>query len=145
MGNDTTAKGSIGGRTTYVLCFRPVPAAALAARALLADALPACGLAGLLDTARLVATELVANAIRSGEDIRVEVYADAGELHIEVFDTAPDRPEPRDADPYDERGRGLLLVDACADAWGYRPVTGGKIVWAVIGDRVEAPPPVHGG
>jgi anti-sigma regulatory factor (Ser/Thr protein kinase) len=135
MGDDMTAEGSIDGRTTYVLCFRPVPAAARAARTLLAKALPAWGMAGLLDTAGLVATELVANAIRSGEDIRVEVYADADRLYIEVFDTAPARPEPRDADALDEHGRGLLLVDACADAWGHRPVAGGKIVWAAIRDR----------
>ncbi|MFL6052418.1 MAG: ATP-binding protein [Actinoallomurus sp.] len=30
----------------------------------------------------------------------------------------------------DEGGRGLLLVEALAERWGYRwPVTGGKVVW----------------
>jgi anti-sigma regulatory factor (Ser/Thr protein kinase) len=28
-----------------------------------------------------------------------------------------------------ENGRGLLLVDQLADSWGWRPETGGKLVW----------------
>lgn len=34
--------------------------------------------------------------------------------------------------PCDEDGRGLVLVEACAERWGYRPAAGGKIVWATL-------------
>jgi hypothetical protein len=38
---------------------------------------------------------------------------------------APDRSE--------EAGRGLQMVDALSDVWGWSPVTGrGKAVWAIL-------------
>jgi hypothetical protein len=37
--------------------------------------------------------------------------------------------------PTDEHGRGLLLLDAMADAWGSSPTADGKVVWANIGVR----------
>jgi hypothetical protein len=32
----------------------------------------------------------------------------------------------------DDHGRGLLIVDAIASAWGNVPVGGGKVVWASV-------------
>jgi len=85
--------------------------------------------------AELVATELVANAAAasaagSGIELRLEVVGST--LRIEVFDRAPDTPRRRCADELDEDGRGLLLVDELTRLWGWHPVSGGKVVWAVL-------------
>ena len=66
---------------------------------------PAADLAVLLQTGRAREQEL------DDRDLRLDVGA-AGTL---------------------AGGRGLLLVEAVADAWGVRPVTGGKLVWARFG------------
>lgn len=129
------------GHRSHASTYEPLPQAARAARALLAELLPEWGMAGLVEDAALIATELVANAIRSREAIRLWVYATGGVLHIEVFDTRPEPPRLRGPDLFDEDGRGLLLVAACADRWGHRPVEGGKIVWATL----PAGHPVAGG
>jgi hypothetical protein len=39
-------------------------------------------------------------------------------------------PVPRRSGRDDERGRGLALVSALADAWGVRLGLGGKTTWA---------------
>lgn len=76
------------------------------------------GLINLVDTAELVATELIGNAVRHTKgpaSLRVR-YAD-GTLRIGAWDTDPEPPEPPDAPdlPLLEDGRGLLLVRSCAD------------------------------
>ncbi|WP_280705868.1 ATP-binding protein [Kitasatospora sp. GP30] len=97
-------------------------------------------LEGLLDPetcsdAALVATELVANAaaasaVGGGIELRVEVGG--GSLRIEVFDCATDTPKRRCADESAEGGRGLHLVEELTSLWGWHPVEGGKVVWAVL-------------
>nr|BFE68062.1 hypothetical protein GCM10020092_013630 [Actinoplanes digitatis] len=36
-------------------------------------------------------------------------------------------------------GRGLLLIDSVARRWGSLPLTGGKVVWAVLEGEQEQP------
>lgn len=74
----------------------------------------------LIETAELLLTELATNALRhaSGLDIGVRVCLQGGHLVIEVNDGSPTRPELRQAQPNDENGRGLFLVEAMADSWG---------------------------
>lgn len=112
--------------------YAPLPQAASAARRLLTEQLPAWGLADVIEDAGLVATELVANAIRSGRPIRLTVCASEDAVRIEVFDTSPEPPRRCAPDTCDETGRGLLLVEACAERWGHRRVAGGKVVWATL-------------
>lgn len=67
----------------------------------------------LTESAELLATELVTNALKHGRgpDIGVRLYLTAGHLMIEVRDGSPELPVPRNATPEDEGGRGLFLVD----------------------------------
>ena len=51
---------------------------------------------------------------------------------IVVTDTSRTRPTTGTPSPDDEHGRGLLLVEALAHAWGSEPVHGGKRVWAEL-------------
>ncbi|MFD2691821.1 ATP-binding protein [Streptomyces phyllanthi] len=95
------------------------------------------GLAHLADTAELLATELVSNAVRHTKGpAALRVYWSAGVLRIGAWDADPEPPEPPNhpaqlADA--EQGRGLALIRACADVWGWQPLarngSRGKFVW----------------
>ncbi|GGT63147.1 hypothetical protein GCM10010243_47550 [Streptomyces matensis] len=61
-------------------------------------------------------------------------------LRIGARDAAPSPPEPprpSTPDPGREDGRGPALVRACADVWGWQPLTRegnrGKVVWCELG------------
>ncbi|MGW1000680.1 ATP-binding protein [Streptomyces sp. NPDC002520] len=100
------------------------------------------GLIGLVDTAELLATELVSNAVRHTKGpaaLRVR-HSPEGVVWIGAWDTDPEPPDPpRPLGPegeLDEEGRGLGLVVACADYWGWQPSARfgnrGKYVWCEL-------------
>jgi len=106
----------------------------------------------LIETAQLVISELVSNAVRAhtscpadveathlGSDrIWMDLYLVGETVVLRVWDAARTPPVLRDPGPDDESGRGLHLVDLLATSWGYyRPTPGGKIVWCTL----TAPPP----
>jgi anti-sigma regulatory factor (Ser/Thr protein kinase) len=111
------------------------------------QALRAWDVAHLADTADLLVTELVTNAVAfagAGSDAEGEAVAVrriwlalrllAGQLIIEVGDPDP-RPPVRAADVSTdaENGRGLMLVEALSNRWDYYlPPSGGKVVYCVI-------------
>ncbi|MFI9327556.1 ATP-binding protein [Kitasatospora sp. NPDC052868] len=76
------------------------------------------------ETALLLLSELVTNACRHAcaprdRLIGVRFAFSSGEpLRVEVTDANPALPDPRQAGPEDENGRGLELVEALATAWG---------------------------
>lgn len=88
----------------------------------------------VLDTALLVASELVTNAIRYGEgDVALRCWPRLDGLRIEVSDRDPHRPRPADPGLEAEGGRGLMVVAALAKTWGVLPTQpAGKTVWAEI-------------
>ncbi|MFH8407144.1 PAS domain S-box protein [Streptomyces sp. NPDC018019] len=91
------------------------------------------GLAALADTALLLASELVTNAVRHARGpLTLRVWYSVRELGVEVSDGSTPRPRARLADNAEENGRGLMLVEALADAWGTRPGTVGKTVWFTL-------------
>ncbi|MES4891692.1 ATP-binding protein [Streptomyces sp. NPDC096012] len=100
------------------------------------------GLIGLVDTAELLAAELVSNAVRHTKGpaaLRVRRTAQ-GVVWIGAWDTdpaPPPPPRPVDLIPgLEEDGRGLALVRACADYWGWQPSARfgdrGKYVWCEL-------------
>ncbi|MFF0226931.1 ATP-binding protein [Streptomyces sp. NPDC004629] len=78
------------------------------------------GLERLDDSVRLLLSELVTNAIQhgSGSQVGVRLSYTPGEVRIEVRSGPVNTLTARDPGLLDEDGRGLLLVDALADAWG---------------------------
>ncbi|MGP3735241.1 ATP-binding protein [Streptomyces sp. GDS52] len=100
------------------------------------------GLVRLVDVAELVATELVSNAVRHTKGpaaLRVRWSAN-GVLRIGAWDADPSPPEPPrpfTSELEGEGGRGLALVRACADVWGWHPLSRfgnrGKYVWCELG------------
>ncbi|MDV9174366.1 ATP-binding protein [Streptomyces sp. W16] len=128
------------------------PRGARLARLLATEQLRTWGLP--LDPARQLVAELATNASTHGRvpgrDFRLTLYVIANTLRIEVTDTRGDRPpRPQDATTDGESGRGLLLVDALADRWGWSPSRRPrKTVWAelnVAPESLESPePPISG-
>lgn len=95
-----------------------------------------CGTAALetdtVETAVLLVTELVSNAIEHGGGTAVVDAAldvDEGRLRVSVVDDDPTLPAVGLAAIDAERGRGMLLVDALASRWGAAPKNRGKAVW----------------
>ncbi|MET9993014.1 ATP-binding protein [Streptomyces mutabilis] len=97
------------------------------------------GLIRLVDTAELIAAELVSNAVRHTKGpAALRVRWAAGVLRVGAWDADPEPPEPPGkwaslAEAEAEEGRGLALVRACADVWGWQPLARGanrgKYVW----------------
>ncbi|MBP8537612.1 ATP-binding protein [Streptomyces sp. MK37H] len=91
------------------------------------------GMPHLAEAAELAVTELLANVIKYVPDrsCTVLLLAEEGKLRVEVGDTSPAVPVKRTAQPWDESGRGLAMVELITDAWGVDRAEGapGKKVW----------------
>ena len=101
------------------------------ARSAVARFLSRAHLPQLADDAQLLASELVTNAVRHATGpIDVRAYVRDGFLRLEVSDAAFDRgPARREAQPDDEGGRGMELVDKLSARWGWRATGHSKVVW----------------
>jgi anti-sigma regulatory factor (Ser/Thr protein kinase) len=91
-----------------------------------------------LDVARLLATELVTNAILHGAPpIRISARRSHGVVRIEVWDASPLRPHPRPFDAQAPTGHGILLVERLARRWGVDVGDTGKSVWFEVHSTSE--------
>jgi len=108
-------------------------------------------LGALVQTAALVVSELVTNAVQAstgltgsrfaGEwapgtpPVRVWLSADEYRVVIQVWDGSDQPPVPQLVQPEADSGRGLLLVGALSAEWGCNAPenASGKVVWAVVG------------
>lgn len=89
---------------------------------------------GLIDTAELVVSELVTNAVvHARSRCKLALRYSRETLRIEVTDFGEGSPEPQPPSTTRVGGRGLLIVSALAKAWGIDPAPGGKVVWAELG------------
>ncbi|MGW2516570.1 ATP-binding protein [Streptomyces sp. NPDC001617] len=122
----------------YTLYIPNDPRAVTVCRRTLRLILTLHGLITLVDVAELPATELVSNAVRHTKGpVALRVCRSAGVLRIGAWDADPEPPEPPKAweqvGETEEDGRGLALVRACADQWGWQPLARhgrrGKYVW----------------
>ncbi len=92
------------------------------------------------DDAVLVLSELVTNAmVHAGAGCTIEVRHHDGLLRLEVRDRSPQAPVLRLVGPADVGGRGLHVVDAIAEAWGWEPTADGKRVWAIVHAAIHHP------
>jgi anti-sigma regulatory factor (Ser/Thr protein kinase) len=118
-----------------------VPCARLQSREILWE----WGLKQVVENAELVVSELITNAVRAsgpipetkaapGVGLRLEAN-ERGSLVVRTWDGHPDPPLKAEVGEDAGSGRGLLIVEALCDDWGwYWPGggTNGKWVWAAI-------------
>jgi hypothetical protein len=135
---------------TVIAVYAALPEAAHDARTFTTRTLASWGLSDLAETAILLVSELITNAVQHAGGI-IEPPADRTEilgkvapvmlglsrlaslLRVEVWDTAQVAPLRREAADDAECGRGLELVAALSKEWGCDILeTGGKIVWTVL-------------
>jgi anti-sigma regulatory factor (Ser/Thr protein kinase) len=139
---------------SYALQLPHDPRAARIARHTLRAVLDSHRLPQLVDTAELLACELVTNAYRYAPGSAQLTVGGMGHGRLRVgvrdnnpyipapFDGVSDegrcRPAPASASVVDDGdgGRGLLLVRLCADGWGGESVRGGKVLWFELVARV---------
>ncbi|MFF3501233.1 ATP-binding protein [Streptomyces sp. NPDC003247] len=99
------------------------------------------------DDALTVVTELAANAVlhalpdmpADDTDVRLRLTLRRSHLVCAVTDPSDEPPVyPHTVDPLLEHGRGLRIVDALAEHWGWtRRFPGGKTVWAMLPTRTH--------
>ncbi|MEV7073175.1 ATP-binding protein [Streptomyces sp. NPDC091972] len=113
-------------------------AAVPVARALVRTALAELEHGADCDTAELLTAELVANAVEhtAGDtpiELVVELLPTGCQVEVHDPDPAPPghltRPDAGEPDPWQEHGRGLLLIRALSSSCGHRPTETGKAVW----------------
>jgi anti-sigma regulatory factor (Ser/Thr protein kinase) len=116
----------------FAMAFKPAEVAVPAGRALTRAALEQWGMTDLKHAATLIVSELLTNSIRYAAAVTLLLYAQDGALTMEVRDDSPELPVAGEGLPMAESGRGLFLVQAYSDDWGYRHVDGGKVIWATV-------------
>jgi anti-sigma regulatory factor (Ser/Thr protein kinase) len=120
------------------------PQSARMARRLTRNTLRDWGLVSLVEDAETIVGEFVANAVthaaasapyrRSAVDnLSLRLLRRSGEVICAVLDPSDEAPVLRLPAGAEEAGRGLQIVDALSDVWGWSPVAGrGKAVWAIL-------------
>ncbi|MBM7168991.1 ATP-binding protein [Streptomyces sp. G44] len=126
-------------------------AAVPVARALVRTALTDIEASPDTDTAELLTAELVANAVEHtvGQDpIELVIELLPTGCQVEVHDSSPlppgdlTAPEPLcEPDPWQEHGRGLLLIRTLSSSCGHRPTASGKAVWFTLPTRPQGSRP----
>ncbi|WP_431677911.1 SpoIIE family protein phosphatase [Kitasatospora sp. KL5] len=112
----------------------------------LRDALRRWQVPDLIDTAELLSSELVTNAIRHTDRdamFTARLYQVPGNgrarLRVEVEDESDLWPTRRTPGEQASSGRGLMLVEALADGWGVEPRGSGKRMWFELSAEGSAP------
>lgn len=107
------------------------PASVAAAREAVATLLVDHGHVHVVDTAVLLTSELVTNAVVNAHSaVRLHATVQADVLRVEAHDRSRRRPFRRGAAAADGVDhRGLAIVSALAERWGHADRDGGKYVW----------------
>ena len=104
------------------------------ARRIMRELLAADDHSDLLESAELVVSELVTNAlVHAGTPIEVTVHLGKSGIRVEVADGSPHFPQPRNYHETAGTGRGLRLLKQLVDRWGADPDGTGKVVWFELG------------
>jgi anti-sigma regulatory factor (Ser/Thr protein kinase) len=132
-------------RRASALELAPLPTAIPCARLHAVHVLHEWGLRHVADDVALIVSELMTNAADASivlperPPVTLRLLATGRTLIIEVWDHSPLDLEPREADPGDECGRGLTVVAALSERWGWeRTSNRRKVVWAQLALNVGA-------
>lgn len=98
-------------------------------------------LAAQAESAELLVSELVTNAIAASRatspdsPVRLWLLSDSARILILVQDDSPHPPVRTELETSAEGGRGLLLVEAISSQWDWyvrEPGGAGKVTWAIM-------------
>jgi anti-sigma regulatory factor (Ser/Thr protein kinase) len=97
-----------------------------------------------VDGAVLMTSEMLTNVLvhtDSDAQLTAEITGPpAGRLlRVEVADTSDDLPRRREPGETASSGRGLVLMEELADAWGVDPRGDGKATWYELHERIPVP------
>jgi anti-sigma regulatory factor (Ser/Thr protein kinase) len=127
-----------------------LPTAVACARLHASTVLYEWGLGELAETAKLIISELTTNAVMAATDpeanlgnarhssgvptVRLSLTSDYERVVIEVWDANPLPPVAQQPELEAESGRGLMLVEALSESWGWATPEGwsGKVVWVEL-------------
>jgi PAS domain S-box-containing protein len=119
--------GDLGGEH---VSLPALPTSVGEARRLVRQVLMGAGRADLVDSAELVVSEAVTNAlVHAGTAIDLTVHADATHARLEVDDGSPHLPRERGYALTSTTGRGLMVFNGLTSSWGTAPRLSGKTVW----------------
>jgi len=105
------------------------------------------GLAHLAESCELLVSEMITNGVQASRvmtqaAVRLWLVSDRAQVVILAWDASSLPPVPADPRADSEDGRGLLLVDAISERWGWyfpgeqpgtdAPGLRGKVVWAIV-------------
>lgn len=104
--------------------------------------------------AELLAAELLSNAVlHAGGELELAASVGEGVLRVEVVDSSSHHPrtlpdhdaedDPEEGGHLAMGGRGVRLIEACADRWGWEPLGDRKSVWfeLLVRERDVEPAP----
>jgi phosphoserine phosphatase RsbU/P len=124
---------SRGSRARYTAEFSDDPRSVAPARHWVAEVLAECGLNNLADTASLLISELVTNAVQHARTpFRVTVEVEPTRVVFQVMDGSQELPVRGEPSRTEFGGKGLLFVDTMAATWGSRVVADGKVVFFTL-------------
>ena len=86
----------------------------------------------LLESVRLLVTELLTNSVRHAGADEMELAVEVGSKRVRVEIANPGtqfEPHQRDGNVDSDAGWGLFLVDRLSDAWGVLEEPGSQRVW----------------
>lgn len=115
------------------------PASVGRARRLVRDQLRLTGREDLVETAELVVSELVTNAIvHAGSKVGLDISVDESGVRVAVSDNSTHLPTLSSYGAMASTGRGLQLVAQMVDAWGMDRRPDGKAIWCRIQSAMTA-------
>ncbi len=130
---------SVPGHGSFEARLPPQPSSVAEARRLVRGLLVDARREDLLETAVLLTSEIVTNALlHAGTDIDVAATLDDRGLRIEIGDGSPHLPSRRRYATTAGTGRGLLMLEALVDDWGVVRHPTGKTVWFRISGPANA-------
>ncbi|OIJ98926.1 ATP-binding SpoIIE family protein phosphatase [Streptomyces colonosanans] len=134
---DTATRRRSAVRRSALTVAQAEPERIAGARQQLRELLHDWSSADQVDSAVLLASEMLTNVLVHTDSDALLVAEVSGDkdgsggrrMRVEVTDTSDDLPHPRRPGELASSGRGLVLVELLADAWGVDPRGDGKSIW----------------
>jgi serine phosphatase RsbU (regulator of sigma subunit)/anti-sigma regulatory factor (Ser/Thr protein kinase) len=141
-GETVTARPTVPVRRTMLTVAQAEPERVAAARQQMRELLHDWSSADQVDSAVLLLSETLTNVlVHTDADalLLAEVRGGPGErrLRVEVTDTSDDLPHKRRPGELASSGRGLMMIELLAQAWGVDPRGEGKTIWFELYESSE--------